>query len=946
MESAGERRLDALMAVLRGARARHVRTLAAVRAGWVGLALALGLAAADLLLAPSAPWRVLLDVAVAVAVWRAAVAVRRRHLSAASLDRMLARLLEEGRRETDNAVVNALDFEDRLAAPPDPHVSQALMRRQIEEAARRLAGESGRDTLRPPGIRLERRILLGLGAACLVLAAAAPQAVLTVLPRYLLPFLDVPPYCLTRFEVTPGHAGADYGGSLDVAVKTLGRRPRSIRLVLETRSPRERTELPLYESERDTYRQTLEPVVSDLVYYAEVPGGRSRYYKVKVSKVPRIDSVRATFDYPAYTHLRPVTRLLGPDPELKGYAGTRVTLQLTSNRELAGGTMTLGGKPVEVRKSEQPNTVEAVFAIGEPGGFEITVADPDGLACAAPVRGRVVVTPDEKPRVAAVSPETESLATPRARIPINVEAGDDLGVRRVTMYRNVNGSADSGKTLYEGPGRAAFVNVIETFDLADLGVKPGDVIDYYLDATDTRPGAPQTESSPACRLTIISEEDYAELVRTLNTGDALREKYEQFMEEWKTMADEQERLREETAALTAEAAKGALDEDAKRRLQDLADRQNALAGRAREAAERLDREAKTAAVYDVEKDYKELLKELARKLEKGAFHMETAGPALAKASGGQGAGSASDLAKALGQQEEALDDLSGGEKAYQEQIAKANREIEKLHALYADAEAFKTLLDRQKEVVRKIHSYKGQALSEDGKTRVRELAAEQDEIRGKLTALKERLREHAKPVQADYPKVAGDAEAIASSIEKLGIEGLMKNAGGELGKPDVPPGAAAAEEAYDRMLSMVGQCQAGGEGAQAECEARLRLQMSMGLGRTFQQMSMGRGQGVGGSGGMGQGSDSGGSSARMPFGLYGSSELNGPKARATTGMGRGGEAEETLPDPAVSRFAMGSEERVEKRSGGPQVELPAGEAIMEEYRPLILQYFRRAQEEP
>jgi hypothetical protein len=864
------------------------------------------------------------------------------------MDRMLARLLETSDPGLDNTVVNALDFKDRLAHHEVSAASPAFMQREIEEATQRLRIQAGDTALRPVTLGRERRALLLVTLAAVALTAFAPRLMRTVAPRFIMPWGDFPPYCQTDFDLQPGHTQVDYGANLDVSVKTSGRRPRSIALAVESLHPREVTELPLYESVPNTYLQTIERVTADLVYYARVPGGRSKQCRVRVIKTPRIDAVRVSYRYPEYTHLRPVTRHL-VDGMLKGYAGTFATLLLTSNRELAGGQLRIGDRRIALRPTREADTVEAEFTINAPGTFEAFVRDVDGRASKDKVSGRIAVIPDEKPRVTIVAPQQESLATPRAQIPINVEAGDDLGVSRIVLFRNLNGSEDVSKPLYETSGPHTFVNVIETLDLADLGVKPGDEIEYYVDATDGHPNPPQSSSSPACRLTIISDEEYAKMVRTMATASDLRDKYDRLMQGLHDLAEQQARLRDEATALQKEAAKGPLGEAARRRLQDLMAQQEELEKKTEAAAARFASEVQGAPVYDVEKDYKAMLRDMAAGLQHVAQNMQESARSMAAAAAPGTPQPDRPLGAAIASQSQALKELGADEQAFDQRIAAANRDIEKLFALQSDVEVFKGLLASQKDLVRKLHSYADKTkLTSTERARLVELAEEQARIRDGLAALKEQLRAHAAGAEGNYPRVAADARGIAARIEQLEIEPRMQAASTALRKPEPAAGHQSATEAYDAMLSMVSFCEGGSGEAERECEQRLRIVMNVGLGGTFGQLARGLGNGTGtgyGIGMLGAGSGGSGSSMQMPFGLYGSSsDMLGAPVRTSTGMGRG-KAQATLPDGSRPRVATSVEEIGLHKSTTLQVELPAGEQIVEEYRSLILQYFRGLAEE-
>ena len=63
------------------------------------------------------------------------------------------------------------------------------------------------------------------------------------------------------------------------------------------------------------------------------------------------------------------------------------------------------------------------------------------------------------------------------------------------FYRNLYDIPDSDNLLFTSDGGEIFANPIEVHDLADLGLRPGDIIDYYATVTDTQPDSPHSNTT-------------------------------------------------------------------------------------------------------------------------------------------------------------------------------------------------------------------------------------------------------------------------------------------------------------------------------------------------------------------------------------------------------------------------------------------------------------------
>ena len=721
---------------------KQVRRLVLARLGWFSLLLMSAFFVADLLFALSDPVRLLMDALLLVALVATGLWSYRRQRRSTSTKRMIARMMEEGEPGLRNTLINAVDFEEDLSSGEHPGTSTDLMKQEIGLASGAVSEFDGGKGLRPPTLKKERYAFLSAVGLVVLLAIFLFEPFFTILPRFLLPFGDFPPYSSTKLSVMPTGTTADYGENVKVTVLASGPRPRDLSLVLRGRGDAKAAAFPMFDAGDGMYFQTIENVQSDTEYFARMWRGRSKRYQLEVLTAPRIEEVIVTYTPPAYTHLRPETRLLG-DRGLRGYRGTNIEMTISSNRPLAGGSLTVTGEDYTLR-SYDTNKVGQTFELSSVGDFSARIRDTNGNLSVESVTGRVELIEDRKPEVQIVSPGMDSFAVPDAEIPITIEASDDLGLTRMRLYRNHNESTDERVQIYTGDGSDAYVEVTAVLDLKDLGLRPGDVIDYYATATDSLPESPQTASTPSFRLQIISFEEYRDYVQTQMTATDLKEKYDAILDELKALAEAQEALQAETQALREAAENGkALTEEEQERLAAAREQQERLERIAGELADRLREEAATPAIYDIEKDYKEALKEFADRLSQAQGHMGEAETQLGSASQGQN-GAAKSLADALSEQKKALEALKRNISEFQEGISQANENLERVADVIADTELFKYLYTLQKGLERQIRYYKDmERPSLDDQIRLKELSEQQGEVHEALNKLKEDLRAHA-----------------------------------------------------------------------------------------------------------------------------------------------------------------------------------------------------------
>lgn len=218
--------------------------------------------------------------------------------------------------------------------------------------------------------------------------------------------------------------------------------------------------------------------------------------------------------------------------------------------------------------------------------------DTGGLDSAENRRGRFNILPDQPPRLFVLEPGKDAVATPTTRVPVRVQATDDYAVTRVGWLRGFNRSTErplNMKLTLQGGPQA--VEAAGAFELAKLGVRPGDVIDYYFEAADNNPKGPNVVFSRPFRLEIISPEQYEAMLRQYAAQKALFESYFKNDAWLKRLAE-----RARSAAAKAEKTDpGARDEAA------------ALAKLLDEYQKALQKLLQEPAMFDVEQSFRETL---------------------------------------------------------------------------------------------------------------------------------------------------------------------------------------------------------------------------------------------------------------------------------------------------------------------------------------------------
>jgi hypothetical protein len=170
----------------------------------------------------------------------------------------------------------------------------------------------------------------------------------------------------------------------------------------------------------------------------------------------------------------------------------------------------------------------------------------------------------------------------------------------------------------------------------------------------------------------------------------------------------------------------------------------------------------------------------------------------------------------------------------------------------------------------------------------------------------------------------------------------MESASTRLDWADARGGHEKAQDAYVEMQAMVGVCNSTEGDAQAECDLRLKLAMNMGLGNTLQQLAQGLKPGSGAGLGAASRGKSGTAGGQTQFAVFGPESPR--KNPLSKGGGRSDRRTQAAPEQPEAVAASVEELATTKNT---ELELPGGggERIMQEYRKLIEEYFKRVAEE-
>ncbi len=837
MNPTGHRDLLDRLGVLRRQlrRGRFFAALGFVAAGALGFVLVAGLS--DFFAGWETPARLVL-VGLGLALLAAATGLAWRRACATPLAEV-ARRADRSTGDARRGIAAAVDLADSADDGEESPLHRHLAGLAVARARERLASVPAADLLPAQERRAPwRRALAALLVVGLVVAIH-PRAAAVVASRLARPWAELAPYSPWRFDFGGGETPAViYGKEADLSVRISGP-PSSapVELLLRPADGGEAERLPTFRESGMGHSRKIEGVTRPLEFAFAIGRARSEWRRLEVLYQPRLESASIETKPPAYSRLAGARFDLGTG-DLRALRGTAVRLVAVSNRPLSGGSLEgrapAGATGGEVLRrveaaSPEPGATSAVFdwRVEEDLVWTLDLVDVRGGRMEEPVLFVQQLVPDEKPEVSLVEPGPFVFATPESELRFVWEASDDFGLDRLDLVRSAGRFRERAASLPGGAGEKLH-RVEQPVSLASLGVRPGQTLEYLVEARDRNPSLLGVSASPATKVQIISEEEYA-------AGIRLRTTLEEFAARYRALRETLESVLESLEALAA-APEGDAREEALRR----------AAAAHREAIEWFGAFAEDFPAFATDPLLNELSGGLRDELE--ANLAELGDPAAA-----------SDPAKAAALAEQLAARLRPGAGKLAEEAANAERlvAIASVMEMAAEIEAIhgeqRDLSERLGRLAREM------ALGQtDNRNEVPGLRARQMRNRERLARIEAELPDRLEQLPEEAAPLREGAEKVLEQLRTLEVSGQMGESVDQAGEGKVPGAAAAAALALANLDQILAKgdddfsriCQGGtpgfcsGDGVAAQALAQM-------LGALRQRAAQGGGSGPGGDGGMG-----------------------------------------------------------------------------------------------
>ncbi|MEO7411710.1 MAG: hypothetical protein ABIZ81_00005, partial [Opitutaceae bacterium] len=289
--------------------------------------------------------------------------------------------------------------------------------------------------------------------------------------------------------VTPGDTSIERGESLVVLARFGDSLPPGVDLVIkDLKSPARK--IPLVKSLGDPmFGGSVPDVDADFTYYVSYGSEKTREYSVKVFEHPRLTRADVDLKYPTYTQQPP--KRIEDTRRVTAVEGTQLALTLQLNKPVKSAKLVARNK----EKTEITLTVVddkavaslADFPLVSTQSYDLKLVDADKRANKVAASFVIDVLPNRRPELKLLSPRGDVRPSALEEITFDGTVWDDFGAPVYGLGYTVAGQETKFielGTAVPAKEKRAFNHVVR---LEQLGVKPDDLVSWYLWADDVGP---------------------------------------------------------------------------------------------------------------------------------------------------------------------------------------------------------------------------------------------------------------------------------------------------------------------------------------------------------------------------------------------------------------------------------------------------------------------------
>jgi len=320
------------------------------------------------------------------------------------------------------------------------------------------------------------------------------------LSRLLAPAADIPAMGSVLLEkVEPGDCALLAGSPLNVRATIKGGKGKKVKAALfySFEGGQERA-VPMSPAGENDFFCDINDVRMNMTYRVVIGGTESRRYSVTIVQKPAVKKIELTYRYPPYTGLED-KKTSDVEGAIEAVVGTRVSFRITATKKILRARLNFDGEekslPLQVNVLD-PSILTGSITVEKDATYRIYLKDREGYETENPAPRAIKAIPDEAPDVTLAEPGGDVQVALRGSLPVVIRASDDFGVAlvRLVMVKNQETVEREVARWDKFPDRKN-VSIEYSWKFPETGYNDGDVVKYYVEATDNCEPSPHVTAT-------------------------------------------------------------------------------------------------------------------------------------------------------------------------------------------------------------------------------------------------------------------------------------------------------------------------------------------------------------------------------------------------------------------------------------------------------------------
>ncbi len=318
---------------------------------------------------------------------------------------------------------------------------------------------------------------------------------------------------LSGIEIEPENPGVARGADVTIEARVLRWESDA---EIEYISDGGHTRYPMVAGADDRRRFTFYDIEEAIYFRVTTPSLQSAWHTITAFEPPRLEQLRIEARPPAYTRMDRSEH--DGVTDLRVLEGTDLIFSATVENSTAvhyrkGDRSLTFEPPSPEAETDLAREVWALRKSAERSGrYRVSAENPNTYVETR--EGRLEVDPDTPPGIEILDPARDIRLEPDEGLGIEVYATDDFGLTDITVHLSIAGRIQEQVEIPPRgiPGEPVReTTVAAQIDLSSMDVDEGDLVSYYVAATDNRRPQPQSTRSEVFFVEIRTDEDPEEV---------------------------------------------------------------------------------------------------------------------------------------------------------------------------------------------------------------------------------------------------------------------------------------------------------------------------------------------------------------------------------------------------------------------------------------------------